>query len=63
MASDGELLYDYPEVGKRLSIGRTTVYSLVDRGELQSVKIGRRSLISAESLHSYVARLTGAATA
>jgi excisionase family DNA binding protein len=36
---------------------RTTVYKLVDEGQLDLVKIGRRSFITAESLERYVAWL------
>ena len=55
-----ELLVDYLEAGRRLSVGRTTIYSLVAGGELRTVKIGRRSLITAESLREYVGRLAAA---
>jgi excisionase family DNA binding protein len=53
------ILVDYLEAAHRLSVGRTTIYGLVDRGELRTVKIGRRSLITVESLRAYVERLTG----
>jgi hypothetical protein len=39
-------------------IGRTTLYQLIGTGELVKVNIGRRSFITAESLHNYVDRLT-----
>lgn len=39
-------------------IGRSTIYEMVDRGEIVKVNIGRRSFITAESLAEYVARLT-----
>lgn len=61
MAQDTELLLDYAETGRRLSVGRTTIYGLVDRGELATVKIGRRSLITAASLRAYVERLSAGA--
>ncbi len=40
-----------------LGVGRTTTYALMKAGELTTVKIGRRSLITAESLREYVQRL------
>jgi hypothetical protein len=44
-------------------LGRTTVYELIDRGELVKVNIGRRSFITTDSLAAYVDRLSEAATA
>jgi excisionase family DNA binding protein len=38
-------------------IGRTTLYRLRRDGELDSVSIGRRSLITVDSIDAYVARL------
>lgn len=44
-------------------LGRTTVYELIDKGELVKVNIGRRSFITADSLAAYVNRLSEAASA
>jgi predicted DNA-binding transcriptional regulator AlpA len=44
-------------------VSRTTVYDLVNRGELVKVNIGRRGFITSESLAAYVDRLSEAATA
>ena len=52
------LLLDYMSAADKISVGRTTIYGLVERGELKTVKIGRRALITAESLEAYVQRLT-----
>ena len=54
------LLIPIPEAGRSLGIGRTTVYSLIEQGELKTVKIGRRSLITTESLRAYVDKLISA---
>jgi excisionase family DNA binding protein len=51
------LLWDIPEAGDVLRVGRTTVYELIARGELDAVHIGRRRLITASSVEAYVARL------
>jgi excisionase family DNA binding protein len=59
---DVELLLDFAETGRRLSVGRTTIYGLVEQGEVQTVKIGRRSLVVAASVRAYVERLTGEST-
>jgi hypothetical protein len=57
-------LVPIPQTCKALGdVGRTTVYTLVDRGDLVKVNIGRRSFITAESLTAYVDRITEAAVA
>ena len=57
------LLLGYMEAADKISVGRTTIYGLVERGELKTVRIGRRALITAESLEAYVQRLTANADA
>jgi excisionase family DNA binding protein len=37
-----------------LGIGRTTVYDLVNRGVLRSMKIGRRTLLPIEDIDAFV---------
>jgi excisionase family DNA binding protein len=59
---DERMLYSYDEVMHKLSVGRTTVYGLVDTGQLVKVSIGRRALITAESLAAYVDSLKDAAS-
>ena len=51
-------LYPIEETAGVLGVGRTTVYGLVDKGELQLVHIGRRGLITADSLDAYIERLS-----
>jgi excisionase family DNA binding protein len=53
------LLYSYDEVMHQLNIGRTTLYVLIDTGQLVRVNIGRRAPITAESLETYVDSLKG----
>ena len=48
------LLIGTDDVGKRLGIGRTSVYVLFDRGDLTPIKIGRRTLVAASELAEYV---------
>ena len=54
------LLYNLADAAEQLSIGRTKIEDLVREGQLESVLIGRRRLVPAESLVDYVARLKAA---
>lgn len=42
---------------ERLSLGRTTVYGLLRSGDLEARKIGRRTMISVESIEALVKRV------
>ena len=56
------LLVPIPEVRTRLGgLSRTTVYDLINAGELVKVKIGARGFVTADSITAYVDRLTEAA--
>lgn len=48
------LLVSIKDAGHALSIGRTSVYALINSGELDTRKMGRRRLITAESLRRLV---------
>jgi hypothetical protein len=39
------------------NIGRDTIYSLLNSGQLQAKKIGRRTLVTDESLRNYIRNL------
>jgi excisionase family DNA binding protein len=52
-----QLCYSPVEAAKNLGIGRSTVFNLLARGELKAVKLGTRTLISAEELQRYLASL------
>lgn len=45
-----------------LGISRTTIYKLLDDGELTSVKIGKARRIPADSLAAYVQKLYASAS-
>ncbi len=54
---DGALTISIPGAAGRLGIGLSTAKLLVARGELKTIRIGRRRLVLADSLRDYVARL------
>jgi hypothetical protein len=62
---DGEpdrLIVPYDEARSILGgISRTTLWELVNRGEVTRVNVGRRGFITAKSIAAYVDRLTEAA--
>jgi len=49
------------EFGERWSLGRNSVYNAIARGELGSVKIGKRRLITLEQEEAFRKRMEGAA--
>jgi excisionase family DNA binding protein len=51
------LLLTVEEAAALLRIGRTTTFELVMRGQLESVRIGRRRLVVREGLQRYIAGL------
>lgn len=52
------LLHTIPDAQEQLGIGRSTVYELIARGVIGTVKIGRRTLIAHDELERYVRSLT-----
>lgn len=43
----------------RLGVGRSTVFELIASGELRSVKVGRRRLVSEAALTEFIQKLDG----
>ena len=52
------LLVTVEEAARLLGIGRTTMFELIARGDVKSVRLGRRRLISRKSLESFVEELS-----
>ncbi len=55
MSDDKDLLTP-EEVARRCSLGRTTIYELMNNGELPSIKIGRARRIPATAVTALIAR-------
>jgi excisionase family DNA binding protein len=54
---DNPLLLTVEQAAKRLGIGRTLTYTLINRGDIPSVCIGRLRRIPADALTAYTQRL------
>jgi excisionase family DNA binding protein len=52
-----DVLLTVEEAARRLNIGRTTMYSLVSAGVIESVTIGRLRRVPAECLDNFVTTL------
>ena len=52
-----EHLNEIPDVMAALHCGRTTVFKLLLEGRLESIKIGRKRLITGKSVTNYIAAL------
>jgi excisionase family DNA binding protein len=50
------LVVSISEAARRLSLGRTKVYELIASGQLKTLKLGRRTLITMASVQALVAR-------
>lgn len=50
-----KLAYSINETAKALSVGRTSIYALLAEGRLEAFKLGRRTLIKAESVRRLAA--------
>lgn len=46
------ILASIPDTQRALGIGRSTAYRLIDDGKLETVKIGRRTLIRVSSIRA-----------
>ena len=45
------------DAAKALSVGRTSIYALIKEGRLETVKLGRRTLVKADSIRHLLASL------
>lgn len=57
MGESEKLVYSVTEAAEALSIGRTLVFQLLRTGELGSIKIGHRRLITRADLDAFIASL------
>jgi excisionase family DNA binding protein len=62
-AGQAQIVLTVEDAAQRLGIGRTLMFALVKRGEVESVTIGRLRRIPIDALDNYVNALRTAATA
>jgi excisionase family DNA binding protein len=63
ISNEGPLLLTIPEVCDALNVTRWSVYQLINRRRLKAVRIGRRRLIAAVDLATFVEELRAGETA
>ena len=51
------ILLTIPQAAAAIGIGRSHIYQMLARGQLEAVKVGRRRLIIAQSVKDFVASL------
>ena len=49
-----QLAYSINDTAKALSLGRTSVYALIGDGRLEAFKLGRRTLVKADSIRRLI---------
>ena len=49
------LVVSINDAAKALSLGRTSIYAMISDGRLEAFKLGRRTLVKAESIRRLVA--------
>ena len=48
------IAYSINDTAKALSLGRTSIYALIKEGRLETLKLGRRTLVRVESIRRLV---------
>lgn len=56
-AGEPVLLLTIEGAGRAFGVGRSTIYQLVQQGDLEVVHIGRAARIPVDAVHDYVRRL------
>lgn len=54
---ENKAVLSIPEAANALALSRSTIYELIDSGDLIRIKHGNRAMITVASLHAFVARL------
>lgn len=57
---DDPLVYEVAEVAQLLDISENSTYAAIHRGEIPSIRLGRRLLVPRRALHALLAASDGA---
>jgi excisionase family DNA binding protein len=57
-----QLLVTVTDAGRRLGLGRSATYALIQRGEIRSIKVGGSRRIAVADLEEFVRRLQSQAS-
>ncbi|WP_310473913.1 helix-turn-helix domain-containing protein [Sandarakinorhabdus sp.] len=49
-----QLAYSINDTAKTLSLGCTSIYALINEGRLEAFKLGRRTLVKADSIRRLI---------
>lgn len=55
--AESKFAISIPGFAKSLDVGLSTAKGLITRGEVESIRIGRRRLVVVDSIRDYIARL------
>ena len=58
---DKPLLLSIPGVCEEINLGRTKVYQLIGEGQIETVKVGDRTLVPYDALLAWLAKIREAA--
>ena len=56
------LAFSISETCKIISVGRSTIYAAIKKGELTTCKVGRRTLVTASALQKWLDNLPSSKT-
>jgi DNA binding domain, excisionase family len=48
-----------PQAARLIGIGRSTIYQFINAGEIETIKVGRSTLIPTDSLRDFIQRRRG----
>lgn len=63
MSHQQERLHQIPGACERLGVGRTTLYQLINSGELMSVRVRGRRLISESAICDFIEKVSAGSAA
>lgn len=52
------LMYSVTDAAKMLGVGRSTLYELISEGRIDTVKVGRRTLVTRPAMERFVMGLS-----